>query len=103
MGGTLRVRPAYLTLGITGLVLWLGPDFAAKIEYARTKARVEALRDGPADTPLKMASDAGVLLTQQVSPSVVHITAIVEAQFVDDGHKELEGCLGLEIEGRLGG
>ena len=42
MGGTLRVRPAYLTLGITGLVLWLGPDFAAKVEYARTKARVEA-------------------------------------------------------------
>ena len=83
MGGTLRVRPAYLTLGITGLVLWLGPDFAAKVEYARTKARVEALRDGPADTPLKMASDAGVLLTQQVSPSVVHITSIVEAQFVD--------------------
>ena len=83
MGGTLRVRPAYLTLGITGLVLWLGPDFAAKVEYARTKARVEALRDGPADTPLKMASDAGVLLTQQVSPSVVHITSIVEAPFVD--------------------
>lgn len=83
MSGTLRVRPAYLTLGITGLVLWLGPDFAAKVEYARTKARVEALRDGPADTPLKMASDAGVLLTQQVSPSVVHITSIVEASFVD--------------------
>ena len=83
MSGTLRVRPAYLTLGITGLVLWLGPDFAAKVEYARTKARVEALRDGPADTPLKKASDAGVLLTQQVSPSVVHITSIVEVPFVD--------------------
>ena len=47
MRGTLRVRPAYLTLGITGLVLWLGPDFAAKVEYARTKARVERAAMGP--------------------------------------------------------
>ena len=49
-------------------MLWLGPDFAAKVEYARTKARVEALRDGPADTPLKMASDAGVSLPNKCLP-----------------------------------
>ena len=75
-GGTLRVRPAYLTLGIC----WIGAgraDFAA-VEYARTKARVSG-RIGLRIRHSKWPATRRAHPTS-VSPGAHHRN---EAQFVD--------------------
>ena len=68
---TLALFAGFVTL--VGLIVW--PSLAGRIQYAKTRAELAAIRDAAAGAELKSVGKLFTTLARVIGPAVVNVTA----------------------------
>ena len=86
-------RTLLLTLGfvaLTGLIVW--PSLVARVQYARTRAELSAIRDAAIGTELAPVGKLFTMLARVIGPSVVNVTSNRRVMTLADEIAALRGA-----------
>jgi S1-C subfamily serine protease len=84
---TLLLFLGFVTL--VGLIAW--PSFVGRMQYARTRAELAAIRDSAAQAELKSVGKMFTTLARIIGPTVVHVTSKKRLTSVADESAALRG------------
>lgn len=86
-------RTLLLTLGLValvGLIVW--PSLVARVQYARTRAELSAMRDAAIGTELAPVGKLFTMLARVIGPSVVNVTSNRRVMTLADEIAALRGA-----------
>ena len=84
---TLLLFAGFVTL--VGLIVW--PSLAGRIQYAKTRAELSAIRDAAAGAELKSVGKLFTTLARVIGPAVVNVTAKKRVHTIADEIASLRG------------
>lgn len=85
-------RTLFLTLGLVGLVALIAmPSLIGRIQYARTRAELHAIRDAAAGAELTSVGKLFTTLARVIGPAVVNVTSKRRVTMLSDEIGALRG------------
>ena len=91
-------RTTWLFLGFVALVAMIAlPSFVGRLQYARTRAELAAIRDAAANAELTSVGKLFTTLARVIGPTVVNVTSKRRVRVLADEIRALRGEKGLEL------